>query len=104
MLFKIQLLELKITKLGELLTGIRSATRAHAVKQQTRSSEEKETELRNEEFGLLPVVHSTEEGLDQSMEPIYNPLNLPIGWDGKPIPYWLYKLHGLGTEFKCEIW
>lgn len=27
---------------------------------------------------------------------IYNPLKLPIGWDGKPIPYWLYKLHGLG--------
>ena len=28
--------------------------------------------------------------------PIYNPKNLPLGWDGKPIPYWLYKLHGLG--------
>ena len=33
----------------------------------------------------------------------HNPKNLPIGWDGKPIPYWLYKLHGLGEEFKCEI-
>ncbi len=21
----------------------------------------------------------------------------------RPIPYWLYKLHGLGIEFKCEI-
>jgi splicing factor 3A subunit 3 len=28
---------------------------------------------------------------------------LPLGWDGKPIPYWLYKLHGLGIEYKCEI-
>jgi hypothetical protein len=27
----------------------------------------------------------------------------PPGWDGKPIPYWLYKLHGLGVEYKCEI-
>ena len=27
----------------------------------------------------------------------------PLGWDGKPIPYWLYKLHGLNLEFKCEI-
>mmetsp|Transcript_12242 Transcript_12242/g.19681 ORF Transcript_12242/g.19681 Transcript_12242/m.19681 type:complete len:324 (+) Transcript_12242:178-1149(+) len=35
--------------------------------------------------------------------PVYNPLNLPLGWDGKPIPYWLYKLHGLGVEFKCEV-
>ena len=33
----------------------------------------------------------------------YNPKNLPIGWDGKTFPYWLYKIHGLGEEFKCEI-
>ena len=36
-------------------------------------------------------------------EKIYNPLKLPLAWDGKPIPYWLYKLHGLGVEFPCEI-
>lgn len=29
--------------------------------------------------------------------------NYPVGWDGKPIPYWLYKLHGLGVEYKCQI-
>jgi splicing factor 3A subunit 3 len=29
--------------------------------------------------------------------------NLPLGWDGKPIPYWLYKLHGLNISYKCEI-
>lgn len=33
----------------------------------------------------------------------YNPLKLPMGWDGKPIPYWMYKLHGLNHEYKCEI-
>ncbi|KAK0532568.1 Pre-mRNA-splicing factor sap61 [Tilletia horrida] len=42
-----------------------------------------------------------EDGEDD--DKIYNPLKLPLGWDGKPIPYWLYKLHGLGVEFKCEI-
>jgi hypothetical protein len=36
-------------------------------------------------------------------ERIYNPLKLPLAWDGKPIPYWLYKLHGLGVEYPCEI-
>ena len=36
-------------------------------------------------------------------ERIYNPLKLPLGWDGKPIPFWLYKLHGLGVEYTCEI-
>ncbi len=40
---------------------------------------------------------------DEEDEYIYNPLKLPLGWDGKPIPYWLYKLHGLNQEFKCEI-
>merc|ERR1740139_1637531 len=40
---------------------------------------------------------------DDTERPIYNPLNLPLGWDGKPIPFWLYKLHGLGIEYKCEI-
>lgn len=33
---------------------------------------------------------------DDDDQQIYNPLKLPMGWDGKPIPYWLYKLHGLG--------
>jgi hypothetical protein len=43
------------------------------------------------------------EELDISDRAIYNPLNLPLGFDGKPIPYWMYKLHGLGHEFKCEV-
>merc|ERR1712156_678341 len=32
-----------------------------------------------------------------------NPKTLPLGWDGKPIPYWLYKLHGLNISYNCEI-
>ncbi|GAA5848627.1 hypothetical protein JCM8547_004578 [Rhodosporidiobolus lusitaniae] len=40
---------------------------------------------------------------DEDEGRIYNPLKLPLGWDGKPIPYWLYKLHGLGVEYRCEI-
>jgi splicing factor 3A subunit 3 len=40
---------------------------------------------------------------EEEEERIYNPLKLPLGWDGKPIPYWLYKLHGLGVAYRCEI-
>ena len=40
---------------------------------------------------------------DEDNEVIYNPKNLPLGWDGKPIPYWLYKLHGLNISYSCEI-
>lgn len=32
-----------------------------------------------------------------------NPFNLPLGPDGYPIPYWLYKLQGLDIEYSCEI-
>jgi splicing factor 3A subunit 3 len=35
--------------------------------------------------------------------PIYNPKNVPLGWDGKPIPYWLFKLHGLNHFYPCEL-
>ena len=40
---------------------------------------------------------------DDDSQVLYNPLKLPLGWDGKPIPFWLYKLHGLGVEYSCEI-
>ena len=48
-------------------------------------------------------VEEEEESEEEGEAPIYNPKNLPLGWDGKPIPYWLFKLHGLGIEYKCEI-
>lgn len=44
-----------------------------------------------------------QESDEEDDDKIYNPLKLPLGWDGKPIPYWLYKLHGLGVEYPCEI-
>lgn len=36
-------------------------------------------------------------------EEVYNPKNIPLGPDGKPIPLWQYKLHQLDKEFVCEI-
>lgn len=40
---------------------------------------------------------------DDEDQQIYNPLKLPMGWDGKPIPYWLYKLHGLGQVISIYV-
>merc|ERR1712224_617263 len=42
---------------------------------------------------------------DQKCDVLFlkNPLKLPMGPDDKPIPYWLYKLHGLNRKFECEI-
>jgi hypothetical protein len=55
-------------------------------------------------FTNFPPPDSDDEKSEEEAErAIYNPLKLPLGWDGKPIPFWLYKLHGLGKEFKCKI-
>lgn len=94
--------EYKIVSICELMMDIVTATRRHTEKQQARTLEEKEAEIAEEEFGLIPEDEE-EKVDDDDEEPLYNPLNLPLGWDGKPIPYWLYKLHGLGVEYKCEI-
>ena len=40
---------------------------------------------------------------DDDAPSLHNPLHLPLGWDGKPIPFWLYKLNGLNQTFTCEI-
>ncbi|KAG8907011.1 hypothetical protein FRB99_005531 [Tulasnella sp. 403] len=52
---------------------------------------------------VQPANTAPAEEEPEEEERIYNPLKLPLGWDGKPIPYWLYKLHGLGVEYRCEI-
>ena len=65
-------------------------------KKQSRTYEELERDLQLQEENDMEVEDDEEE----ADKPIYNPLNLPLGWDGKPIPYWLYKLHGLNIEYK----
>jgi splicing factor 3A subunit 3 len=66
-----------------------------------REAEEAATAAANAEAGKKKS-EGDDDGSDDE-ERIYNPLKLPLGWDGKPIPYWLYKLHGLGVEYRCEI-
>lgn len=92
-----------VERVCELLMDVVVATRRHAEKQHLRTVEEKEAEIAEEELGQMPELGTREEEEADDEGPLYNPLNLPLGWDGKPIPFWLYKLHGLGVEFKCEI-
>jgi splicing factor 3A subunit 3 len=78
-----------------LLGTQRSATIEHVQLKQGRTADEREED--EEEV----VAEESEDEEDE--EVVYNPKNLPLGWDGKPIPYWLYKLHGLNLYFNCEI-
>ena len=75
-------------------------TQEYLEKKQTRTFEELAADLEEEEEEEEVILSDSDSDDDK---PLYNPLNLPLGWDGKPIPYWLYKLHGLNIEYKCEI-
>lgn len=55
-----------------------------------------------EEEEVIPTTEAEPEE-DDDVEIKTTKDNYPVGWDGKPIPYWLYKLHGLGVEYRCEI-
>ena len=92
---EVALLEAKIHAMVELLDEERAATKENIQRKQARTTEERE-ESDDEE---VPDDDSDEE----ESEVIYNPKNVPLGWDGKPIPYWLYKLHGLNITYSCEI-
>lgn len=101
-------LENAVSKWHDVLGDTIAETVQYLQKKQSQTAEEMEAEKEEEEDDDDDVFgEGGEDGedLDKDAEdrPIYNPLNLPLGWDGKPIPFWLYKLHGLGQEFKCEI-
>ncbi|PVU98342.1 hypothetical protein BB559_001662 [Furculomyces boomerangus] len=89
-------LEAKIVSFAKFLEKVIADTCANVERKQSLTEEE-----RNQEIGVEEV--EVEESEEDEQEHIYNPLKLPLGWDGKPIPYWLYKLHGLSVEYKCEI-
>ena len=96
--------EHRIRSLAKVLDPERQATRVNVERKQGMTERERQMEL--DALLSYPEEAVTNEG-DQSEEEgddrIYNPLKLPLAWDGKPIPYWLYKLHGLGVEYPCEI-
>ena len=92
---EIAAMEAQIYRFSEILSEVRAATRENVERKQARSGQERDDsadELSDQE----------ENDADDDDIP-YNPKNLPLGWDGKPIPYWLYKLHGLNISYNCEI-
>jgi splicing factor 3A subunit 3 len=92
-----------VTSLLKALVSILNDTKSNVERRFSLTAREREQELM-EQARAKPVVKAEAgEEEEEEEERIYNPLKLPLGWDGKPIPYWLYKLHGLGVEYRCEI-
>lgn len=88
-------LESEVYRLAELVSAQRTASKENVQRKQARTDGERD-DSEAEDSG----DESPEEETDDVP---YNPKNLPLGWDGKPIPYWLYKLHGLNISYNCEI-
>jgi splicing factor 3A subunit 3 len=104
--------EHRIKRLAETMSKEREETKVNVERRQGMTERERQQELEN--FYSLTSSNGgmqnpqlanadEEEEEDDGEEKIYNPLKLPLAWDGKPIPFWLYRLHGLGVEFPCEI-
>lgn len=88
---------------GELLAEEREATVVKIENKLSLSYQEIEAERKSAEAATLDGNTTGNADLNEVETTIYNPKDVPLGWDGKPIPYWMYKLHGLNHEFKCEI-
>lgn len=94
------------TQLLSSLGAVLSDTKANVERRFSLTAREREQELLEQSKPApAPAAPASGENAEEEEEEerIYNPLKLPLGWDGKPIPYWLYKLHGLGVEYRCEI-
>lgn len=102
--------EHRIRSLTQTLHPERLATRTNIERKQGMTERERQMELdaffaeSADPDSINPNNQNNDSDNDSDTdEKFYNPLKLPLAWDGKPIPYWLYKLHGLGVEFPCEI-
>ncbi|KAK3377570.1 hypothetical protein B0H63DRAFT_417135 [Podospora didyma] len=97
--------EFRIKKLSSAMSTERDDTRVNVERRQGMTERERAQELENL-YNLTSNQQNHEEEEEEDgdgEDKIYNPLKLPLAWDGKPIPFWLYRLHGLGQEFACEI-
>uniref|UniRef100_A0A1B0GDF2 Matrin-type domain-containing protein n=1 Tax=Glossina morsitans morsitans TaxID=37546 RepID=A0A1B0GDF2_GLOMM len=88
--------EAYLYKYAELVSEQRSATKENVQRKQARTGGERD------DSDVEASDTDNDDDPDADDVP-YNPKNLPLGWDGKPIPYWLYKLHGLNISYNCEI-
>eukprot|EP00056_Hartaetosiga_gracilis_P012478 m.199172 g.199172 ORF g.199172 m.199172 type:complete len:519 (+) comp13694_c5_seq1:1023-2579(+) len=84
-----------------LLAEVRQNTMENVERKMARSSVELENEDEDEEE--MPEIELVESD-DEDDEPKKGKkASMVVGWDGKPIPYWLYRLHGLNVIYTCEI-
>ena len=108
-------LEFIVSSLLDQVRPTLDGTRRRVERRATQTENERDQEIDEEINGVKMDEGNANKNKDRDGEagsddeddeddtPIYNPKNVPLGWDGKPIPYWLFKLHGLNHFYPCEI-
>lgn len=106
----ILLIEFKIIEICKKLSHIKQATISNNERRAALTDRERMLENLNtmdgEDSAFTTIDSSDTENNDSNdsdSEDEYNSKDLPIGLDGKPMPYWLYKLQGLNQSYDCEI-
>ncbi|KAF2851974.1 hypothetical protein T440DRAFT_516939 [Plenodomus tracheiphilus IPT5] len=95
--------EFRIKKLAAAMQTERGDTKVNVERKQGMTERERQQELEQLYSEHQDTGAKEQDEDSEGEDKIYNPLKLPLAWDGKPIPFWLYKLHGLGVEFPCEV-
>lgn len=100
-------LERQIAALASFLEPERQNAIARVERQATMTERERMLEaavLRDEGSEFTDVDSSDEESDASSSDDDDNAFkNLPVGADGLPMPFWLYKLQGYHKTYNCEI-
>lgn len=93
-------LEFEIAGLAEALGPIIVSTKQNTTRRRALTDRERALEI----MTLTETLDDDESDCDASeKEGSENPNHLPLGFDGKPMPFWLYKLQGLSKAFRCEV-
>lgn len=99
--------EHEVFKLTEHLYHVREQTKDNTVRRMGLSERERMMEIdqlaREEELSSESESEHEAETTTMGNGNNLNPHNLPLGADGHPIPFWLFKLYGLKIEYPCEI-
>lgn len=107
----IDLHEFQIKQLSEYLKTTREATISNAERKSALTEREKIIDMNSvtndDEYTTVDNMSSDENDSETSSGDEYddseNLKDVPLGLDGKPMPFWLYKLQGLHKTYSCEI-
>lgn len=100
--------EFKIHFFAEKLRETIENSKLDIQRRETLTERERLMEIEYDQSDYTTVSGSSENSSNSSSEDddqdeSYDFKNLPVGIDGRPIPYWLYKLQGYHKSYDCEI-